>query len=385
MDSSPWRPLDRWVPAGTRTTSNRWRTGGAAGGRMWRQRAARARHLGARRRPLTLLGQEANACRYVLHETAGGAASRLRRAPSSRRDVEGSAAAACDRKLRDPALDGLKALPAAVRQPLVAEALDLLTFRFDAWATSLASRRLAEARRATAAGSAAGRVRLGRGPAPRGAVAGSLTAAGGHARSDLSARTRTRDTCTRRRSPMPRRRPCSEAATCPIRQGATARTLPLRSISLPIVFTGPSGCSTASARGSRSPRCSGIGSNAGCTSTASTGYIHRFRTLAGLKDDDTLQQAYDTLRKAEKLAAEVSALYEQRDQANARALDAAALKAEREAATPDLSERASGDRQAESGCHCRRRRSDALDRTSPSTRPRNRGVSSTRREGTAFN
>jgi hypothetical protein len=59
-------------------------------------------------------------------------------------------------------------------------------------------------------------------------------------------------------------------------------------------------------------------------------FIHRFRTLAGLKDDDALTKAYENVRKAERLASEVAALYAQRDQATQRAQDTRTLKTERE-------------------------------------------------------
>src|SRR5262249_44017570 len=59
-------------------------------------------------------------------------------------------------------------------------------------------------------------------------------------------------------------------------------------------------------------------------------YIHRFRTLASLKEADALTSAYDNGAKAEQLAKEVSALYAARDLATQRAQDARGLKAERE-------------------------------------------------------
>jgi hypothetical protein len=324
----PAAAVDRWVPASgnqdERSLADWWRSRRS----VWRQLAARARSLRHGGTPITLLSQEANACRYVLHQTAGGAAPPAPRALDTPllRDL---LLQHVIEKVHDPVFDSLKALPDAARRPLIAEGLDLVTYRFDAWATSLASRRLADLRRASATG-----VRLG----GYGWVEDLRPAAPLQEVSPPPANTP---------GPVYRSAANKGYVHAPsLTHAATAAVLRSGYLS-----------DLGSAEGTDTPLAVDLSSDRvhrakwlldgvreGQPLAALLGYrferglhehgldrfIHRFRTLAGLKDDDTLQQAYDTLRKAEKLAAEVSAIYEQRDQANARALEAQALKTERE-------------------------------------------------------
>ena len=296
---------------------------------VWRQHAARALSLAQEETPLTLLGQEANSCHYVLRELQEGAS-----APSDPRSLV--TASLRDlllnhgiERLQAPPFDFLKTLPDAVRQTLIAETLDLVTYRFDAWATSLATRRLARLRRSTPSG-----IRLG----------------GYGWVEDL-----------RRQAPLQEVSPVPANTTGPLyrseaNQGyvqapslthaATAAVL--RSGYLSHQQNGESGDSpfAVDLSSDRVHRATWLldGVRQGQPLAALLGYrferglheqgldryIHRFRTLASVKEEDALAKAYDNVRKAEQLATEVNALYEQRDQANQRAHDLRTLKTARE-------------------------------------------------------
>ena len=165
--------------------------------------------------------------------------------------------------------DFLKTLPDAVRQALIAETLDLVTYRFDAWATSLAARRLARLRRSTPNG-----IRLGgygwvedlRRQAPLQEV------------SPLPANTTGPLYRSEANKGYVQAPSLTHAATAAVlrsgylshQQMVRAETVPLRSISLPIVCAAPHGCWTESARGNRSQPCWAIGSSAVCTNRDST-------------------------------------------------------------------------------------------------------------------
>ncbi|HEU4693843.1 MAG TPA: hypothetical protein VFS23_36010, partial [Vicinamibacterales bacterium] len=325
----PVAAVDRWVPAASaqdeRSLADWWRSRRS----LWRQLASRARSLAHGADPITLLSHEANACRYMLHETTGGAGAPpvpralvtpLLRDLLLQHVIE---------KVRDPLFDSLKALPDVVRYPLIAEGLDLLTYRFDAWATSLASRRLAELRRASASGLRLGGYGWVEDLRPAAALQEvsppPVSVPGPIYRSDANKGYVHAPSLT-------------HAATAAVlRSGYLSDLGKAEGTDIPLAVDLSSdrvhrakwlldgvrqGQPLAALLGYRFER--------GLHEHGLDRYIHRFRTLAGLKDDETLQQAYDTLRKAEKLAADVSAIYELRDQANARAVEAQTLKAERE-------------------------------------------------------
>ena len=296
---------------------------------VWRQYATRALSLAHDGDPLTLLGQEANACHYRLQELADGAAAQpvpRSLVTASLRDLLLNHAI---EKLQDPALNLLKAVPDAIRQPLIAEVLDLITYRFDAWATSLATRRLANLRRSNPTG-----LRLGgygwvedlRPGAPLQEV--SLQPA---------------DTT----GPLYRSEANKGYVQAPsLTHAATAAVL--RSGYLSQGHNGDSGDSpfAVNLSSDRVHRAKWLldGVRQGQPLAALLGYrferglheqgldryIHRFRTLASLKEESELAKAYDKVATSEQFAKEVSALYEQRDQATQRAQDARTLKAERE-------------------------------------------------------
>ena len=220
-------------------------------------------------------------------------------------------------------------LPDPIRQPLVAEVLDLATYRFDAWATSLASRRLSELRQERRSG-----IRLG----GYGWVEDLRPGSALQEVVPLPANTS---------GPLYRSEGNQGYLQAPsLAQAATAAVL--RSGYLADRSNGDSGDSpfAVDLSSDRVHRAKWLldGVRQGQPLGALLGYrferglheqgldrfIHRFRTLAGLKDEDALTKAYENVRKAEQLASEVAALYTERDQATQRAQDARTLKTERE-------------------------------------------------------
>lgn len=325
----PVAALDRWVTSEgiheETALADWWR----ARRQTWRQYLARALSLAHGREPLTLLGQEANACHYRLQELEGGAGTQ---APprslvtASLRDLLLNYAL---EKLRDPAFNFLKAVPNAIRQSLIAEVLDLVTYRFDAWATSLATRRLTKLRRGNPSG-----IRVGgygwvedlRPGAPLQEVA------------PLPANTT---------GPLYRSEANQGYVQAPsLTHAATAAVL--RSGYLSDRHNrergdSPFAVNLASDRVHRAkwlldgvregqPLAALLGYRfeRGLHEQGLDRYIHRFRTLASLKEESELARAYDKVATSERLAKEVSALYEQRELATQRARDARRLKTERE-------------------------------------------------------
>jgi hypothetical protein len=321
----PVAALDRWVTLDAiseeTALADWWRTRRQA----WRRYAARALSLAQQETPLTLLGQEASSCHYVLRDLKDGAPA----PPDPRSLVTAS--------LRDlllnqgirnaPAFDFLKTLPDDVRQALLAETLDLVTYRFDAWATALAARRLAKLRRSNPNG-----IRVG----------------GYGLVEDL-----------RRQPPLQEVSPLPASTTGPLYRSEANKGY-LQAPSLTHAATAAvlrSGYLSHRQESGDSPFAIDLSSDRvrrakwlldgvrqgqplaallgyrferGLHEQGLDRYIHRFRTLASLKEEDALAQAYDEVRKAEQLAAEVSSLYAQRDQANQRARDLRELKRELE-------------------------------------------------------
>lgn len=325
----PVAALDRWAAPGSTAEelalAGWWR----ANRQIWRQSAARALSLAYGGDPLTLLGQAANACQYTLQEHDDGAAAQ----PDAR---SLSTAALRDLLLshalgqpHEPAAELLQALPDAIRQPLIAEAVDLATYRFDAWATSLATRRLAGLRRSHTAG-----VRLGgygwveelRPRPPLQEV------------SPLPANTA---------APLYRSEANQGYVQAPsLAHAATAAVLRSGYLADRDNAQGAESAFAVDLSSDRVHRAQWLldGVRQGQPLAALLGYrferglheqrldhyIHRFRTLASLKEQSELAQAYANLAASEQLARVVGALYQQRDQAGQRADDARALKTERE-------------------------------------------------------
>lgn len=292
---------------------------------QWRQLVARALHVGIADDPVMLLAQEATSCHYVAREFSD--ADRMPPQPralaaDALRDVLLDRAL---KLLRDPAADSLRRLPDEVRQALIAETLDLITFRFDAWATSLATRRLAQLRKAAPAG-----IRLG-----------------GYGWVEN----------LQRAAPLQRVEPSQTDGTAPLYRSAgnkgyvhapslahAATAAVLRSGYLAQLQQGDSGDSpfAVDLSSDRVRRAKwmldgvredqslgallGYRFERGLHEQGLDRYTHRFRALASLKQVDELATAQAKSTEAEQLAREVAALYEQRDQAHQRADDAKRAK-----------------------------------------------------------
>ena len=335
----PVAALDRWVTLDAiseeTALADWWRTRRQA----WRRYAARALSLAQQETPLTLLGQEASSCHYVLRELKDGtpALSDPRSlVTASLRDL------LLNHGIRNaPAFDFLKTLPDAVRQALLAETLDLVTYRFDAWATSLAARRLAKLRRSN----------------PNGIRAGGYGWV-----EDL-----------RRQPPLQEVSPLPASTTGPLYRSEANKGY-VQAPSLTHAATAAvlrSGYLSHQQESGDSPFAIDLSSDrvrrakwlldgvrqgqplAAFARLPSRARSARTRTrplyspvpdTRELEEEDALAQAYDEVRKAEQLATEVSSLYAQRDQANQRARDLRELKKELEERQPDLPERNRYDR-----------------------------------------
>ena len=323
----PVAATDRWVPAPASATERSLAEWWRARRRAWRRHAAGAGSVEHDGEPLTLLSQEANASDYGLQnleiEESDRPAPAALSAPLLRDLLLDHAIA----QPHDPAADALKTRPEERRRALVAETLDLATYRADAWATSLASRRLSEMRRADPTG-----IRVG---------------AFGWVE-DL------------RPAPPMQEVPAPPGTTGPVHR-STANKGYVHAPSLAHAATaavlrsgyladggGEDGASpfAIDLSSDRARRAKWLldGVRQGQPLAALLGYrferalhdhslhhyIHRFRTLASVKDEDALSQAYDAVRAAEQLASDVAAIYERRDQAGQRADAWRRLKAERE-------------------------------------------------------
>ena len=106
---------------------------------VWRRYAAAAPGVTRGSDLVTLMAESGNSCRYVIQNFADAATQ----------TTEEITAAALLPKLLPSAT--LKTWPAEVAQSLLTESLDACSHRVDAWVTSLAARRLDELRRATPA------------------------------------------------------------------------------------------------------------------------------------------------------------------------------------------------------------------------------------------
>jgi hypothetical protein len=323
----PVAALDRWMtPDPTQKPLVDW---WRARRQLWRQHAARALSLANGAQPVALLGQEGNACDYRLQKPGDGSPAQADAASlvaASLRDVLMRHASA---RPHDPALDVLETLPDPIRQPLVAEVLDLATYRFDAWATSLASRRLSELRQERRTG-----IRLGGygwvddlrpGSALQEVVPLPANATGPLYRSEgnkgyLQAPSLAHAaTAAVLRSGYLADRPNGDSGDNPFAVDLSSDRVHRAKWLLDGVRQGQPLGALLGYRFERGLHEQGLDR-----------FIHRFRTLAGLKDEDALTIAYENVRKAEQLASEVAALYAQRDQATQRAQDARTIKTERE-------------------------------------------------------
>ncbi len=325
----PVAALDRWMSKTAAdpeaTLAVWWRTQR----HIWRHYAPRALHTLTESNPVVLLAQEATSCRYTLRELPEAASTppvpRQLIASSLRTLLLNHALAAP----HDPALDALLTLPESTRQALLAEVMDLATFRFDAWGTSLASRRLTALRQATPTG-----VRLGgygwveqvRQAAPLQAVP---TPPPGVSTPLFHSATNQGYVHTPSLA--------HAAAAAVLRSGYLSQAQDHAPGEKPFAVDLSServhrakwlldgvrqGQSLSALLGYRFER--------GLHEQGLDRYIQRFRALTSLEEHSGLADIHEKLGRAEQLAQEVTALYAQRDQAAGRAEDARALKAERE-------------------------------------------------------
>ena len=325
----PVAALDRWISTTDQDPDK-------ALAAWWRaQRLTRRRQIPqalqttVESNPVVLLAQEGNTCRYTLREfpevsiqqppipqkllTAGLRTLLLTRALSS---------------THDPAWDELATLPEPIRQLLLAEAMDVMTYRLDAWGTSLATRRLAVMRQTAPTG-----IRLG---------------AYGWVEQ------------VRRATPLQAVPTPPAGVTTPVSRSAQNKGF----VHAPSLGHAAAAAVLRSGYLSQASRASGAapfavdlsservhrakwlldGVRQGQSLSALLGYrferllhersldryIQRFRALTSFTDTDRFADIRDTLTRTEKLAQEVTLLTAQRDQALRRAEDARGLKAERE-------------------------------------------------------
>jgi hypothetical protein len=337
IDSQPYGllpaiALDRWPliagnnPSAEMALANWWR----AHRQEWRYYAVRSLNVGHTENPLLLLAQEANACQYVMRELPEASAAPLDPRPLETLSLRDLLLNRALDLLQDPASNVLKTLPDTIRQALIAEVVDLLTSRFDAWATSLATSRLAQLRQDHPTG-----IRLGgygwvedlkRGvpwqpvESPPAGVTQPLyrsEANQGYVQAPSLAHAATAAVL---RSGYLSHQQEEDSGESPFAVDLSSDRVRRAKWMLDGVRQGQSLAALLGYRFERGLHEQGLDR-----------YIHQFRTLASLKADDELAKAYDNATRAERIAREVDVLYAQRDQSIHRAEEARAMKAEREA------------------------------------------------------
>lgn len=314
-DQDPDRPLAAWWRAQRLTR---------------RRQVPQALQTTLESNPVVLLAQEGNACRYTLREFPEVS---IQQPPVPQRLLTQALRTLLLTRalstLHEPAWDELTTLPEPVRQQLLAEAMDLVTYRLDAWGTSLATRRLAVMRQAAPTG-----IRLG---------------AYGWVEQ------------IRRAAPVQPVPTPPDGVTAPVSRSAqnkgfvhapslghAAAAAVLRSGYLSQESNRASGTSpfAVDLSSERVHRAKWLldGVRQGQSLSALLGYrferilhergldryIQRFRALTSFTDTDRFADIRDTITRAERLAREVTLLTAQRDQALRRVEDARGLKAERE-------------------------------------------------------
>ena len=323
----PVAALDRWMSKTTADAESALAVWWQAQRRLLRHYTRRALHTLTENNPVVMLAQEAMSCRYTMREFPEASITPpVPRAliPAALRNLILNRALAAP---HDPTLDALLTLPESTRQALLAESIDLATFRFDAWATSLATRRLAALRHADSTG-----VRLG-----------------GYGWVEQ----------VRRAAPLEAVPTPPPGVSTPLARSATnkgyvhtpslghaAAAAVLRSGYLSQEHAAGEKPFAVDLSSERVHRAKWLldGVRQGQSLSALLGYrferglhdrgldryIHRFRALTSLKENKRFADIHEKLGRSERTAREVAALYAQRDQAAGRAADARALKAERE-------------------------------------------------------
>lgn len=335
VDSQPYgllpvAALDRWISATGQDQDRALATWWRAQRLIRRRQASQALQTTVESNPVVLLAQEANASRYTLREFPEVS---TQQPPLPKRLLtEAFRTLLLTRALstpHEPAWDEVTALPEPVRQQLLAEVMDLLTYRLDAWGTSLATRRLAVMRQAAPSGIRLGaygwveQVRRVASLQPVPALPAGVPA------------------------PLSRSEQNKGFVHAPSLGHAAAAAV-LRSGYLSQESNRAPGASpfAVDLSSERVHRAKWLldGVRQGQSLTALLGYrferhlhergldryIQRFRALTSFTGTDRFAGIRDTLTRAERLAHEVTLLTAQRDQALRRAEDARGLKAERE-------------------------------------------------------
>jgi hypothetical protein len=335
IDSQPYgllpvAALDRWTSTTDQDPDRALAT-------WWRaQRLTRRRHVPqaiqttVESNPVVLLAQEANAFRYTVREfpevsTQQPPVPQRLLSPALRTLLLTRALSSP----HEPAWDEVTTLSEPVRQQLLAEVMDLLTYRIDAWGTSLATRRLAVMRQTAPTGirlGAYGWVEQVRRAAPLQPVPALPTGV-----------------------PAPLSRSAQNKGFVHAPSlGHAATAAVLRSGYLSKESTRASGASpfAVDLSSERVHRAKWLldGVRQGQSLTALLGYrferhlhdrgldryIQRFRALTSFTGTDRFADIRDTLTRAERLAHEVTLLTAQRDQAARRAEDARGLQVQRQ-------------------------------------------------------
>ena len=326
----PVAALDRWISTTDQDPDNALATWWH-GQRLTRRRLVpQALQTTVESNPVVLLAQEGNACRYTLREfpevSTGQPPVPQRLLTEAFRTLLLTRALSTP---HEPAWDELTTLPEPVRQQLLAEVMDLVTYRIDAWGTSLATRRLAVMRQAASTGIRLGaygwveQVRRAAPLQPIPALPAGVTApvsrsaqnkgfvhapSLGHAAAAAVLR-----------SGYLSQEPNRASGTSPFAVDLSSERVHRAKWLLDGVRQGQSLSALLGYRFERLLHDRGLDR-----------YIQRFRALTSFTGTDRFADIRDTLTRAERLAKEVTLLTAQRDQALRRAEDARGLKAERE-------------------------------------------------------
>ncbi|MDR4477261.1 MAG: hypothetical protein R3B11_14825 [Nitrospira sp.] len=335
VDSQPYgllpvAALDRWISTTDQDQDKTLATWWRAQRLTRRRQVPQAIQTTVEFNPVVLLAQEANAFRYTVREFPE--VSTQQPPVPQRLLTDAFRTLLLTRALsspHDPAWDEVTTLPEPVRQQLLAEAMDLVTYRIDAWGTSLATRRLAVMRQATPTGirlGAYGWVEQVRRAAPllpvpalpagvTGPVSRSAQNKGfvhapslGHAAAAAVLRSGYLSQESDRAS-----------GTSPFAVDLSSERVHRAKWLLDGVRQGQSLTALLGYRFERHLHDRGLDR-----------YIQRFRALTSFTGTDRFADIRDTLTRTERLAHEVTLLTAQRDQAARRAEDARGLQVQRQ-------------------------------------------------------
>lgn len=335
VDSQPYgllpvAALDRWTSATGQDPDRALAIWWHAQRLTRRRQASQALQTTVESNPVVLLAQEANASRYTLREFPE--ASTQQPPLPKRLLTEAFRTLLLTRALstpHEPAWDEVTTLPEPIRQQLLAEVMDLLTYRLDAWGTSLATRRLAVMRQTAPSG-----IRLGAygwvEQVRRAAPLQPVPALPAGVPAPLSQSERNKGfvhapslghavTAAMLRSGYLSQESNRAPGASPFAVDLSSERVHRAKWLLDGVRQGQSLTTLLGYRFERRLHERGLDR-----------YIQRFRALTSFTGTDRFADIRETLKRAERLAHEVTVLTAQRDQALRRAEDARGLKAERE-------------------------------------------------------